>query len=338
MVLAAGLLLLGLWIARAFVPALLWALIIAIAIEPLYARAERRWPAHRPILLPALFTTAVALVVIVPVAIGLIRALGEWHDLAVWIAGVRANGLPPPGWLADLPYGRVSITDWWIANLATPEAAQRQLGHLTDAAMIQRSKIVGGRILQHLTIFAFTLVTLFFMLRDKATIAAQARHAGDRLFGPAGERIGGQIIRSIRGTIDGLVLVGIGEGLAMAVGYVAAGVPHPILLGALTAVAAMIPFGAALMIGIAALLLVAKGAMVGAIAIVVLGLIVVGVADHFIRPVLIGGATRLPFVWVLVGILGGVETFGLLGLFIGPAVMAALILLWRELVAAPTLA
>ena len=57
---------------------------------------------------------------------------------------------------------------------------------------------------------------------------------------------------------------------------------------------------------------------------------VIFVADHAVRPALIGGATKLPFLWVLLGILGGVETFGLLGLFLGPAVMAALILLWRQ--------
>jgi predicted PurR-regulated permease PerM len=54
------------------------------------------------------------------------------------------------------------------------------------------------------------------------------------------------------------------------------------------------------------------------------------VADHFVRPSLIGKTTRLPFLWVLLGILGGVETWGLLGLFLGPAIMAALMLLWRE--------
>ena len=59
------------------------------------------------------------------------------------------------------------------------------------------------------------------------------------------------------------------------------------------------------------------------------------VADHFIRPVLIGGATQLPFLWVLLGILGGVEGFGLLGLFLGPAIMAVLILLWREWAGGP---
>ena len=70
--------------------------------------------------------------------------------------------------------------------------------------------------------------------------------------------------------------------------------------------------------------------MVSAIIIGVLGFVVTFVADHFIRPTLIGSATRLPFLWVLLGILGGVETWGLLGLFLGPAIMAALMLLWRE--------
>jgi predicted PurR-regulated permease PerM len=92
----------------------------------------------------------------------------------------------------------------------------------------------------------------------------------------------------------------------------------------------MVPFAAPVVFLIAALLLVAQNAYVGAIIIIVTGLIVTFVADHFVRPVLIGGATELPFIWVLLGILGGVEAWGLIGLFIGPAIMAALILLWRE--------
>ena len=61
-------------------------------------------------------------------------------------------------------------------------------------------------------------------------------------------------------------------------------------------------------------------------------MVVVGIADHLIRPVLIGGATRLPFLWVLIGIVGGVESLGVLGLFIGPATMAVLMMTWREFV------
>jgi predicted PurR-regulated permease PerM len=334
LVLAFALTLLGLWVAHPFLPALLWALVIAIAIGPVYARAEARWPRLGRHALPAIATLVVALAVLLPVALGLVRALHEAHDLARWIADARTNGIAEPAWIANLPFGKQAVSGWWAENLATAEGAQRQLGHLSDSSMIYRSRVLGGRILHHVTIFAFTLITLFFMLRDKDAIANQARRAGDRIFGPAGERVGLQIIKSIRGTIDGLVLVGIGEGIAMAIGYVVTGVPHPVLLGALTAVAAMIPFGAALLIGIAAILLLMQGAMASAIGIVILGVIVVGVADHFVRPFLIGGATRLPFVWVLIGILGGVEAFGLLGLFVGPAVMAALILLWRELISA----
>jgi len=86
------------------------------------------------------------------------------------------------------------------------------------------------------------------------------------------------------------------------------------------------------MFAIAGFALLTQDALGQAIAVVAIGLAVVGVADHFIRPALIGGATRLPFLWVLVGILGGVETLGLLGLFVGPATMAVLVMMWREYV------
>jgi predicted PurR-regulated permease PerM len=156
------------------------------------------------------------------------------------------------------------------------------------------------------------------------------RRAATRAFGPGGERVGRQIIASIHGTVDGLVLVGLGEGVVLGVVYALAGVPHPTVFGAVTAVAAMVPFAAGVAVGLAALLLAANGSVAAALVVLAAGLVVTFTADHFIRPVLIGGQTKLPFIWVLLGILGGVEVWGLLGLFLGPAIMAALILLWRE--------
>ena len=70
--------------------------------------------------------------------------------------------------------------------------------------------------------------------------------------------------------------------------------------------------------------------MAAAIGLLIFGSLVVFVADQFVRPAVIGGSTRLPFLWVLLGILSGVESFGLLGLFVGPALLAVLITLWRE--------
>jgi predicted PurR-regulated permease PerM len=161
------------------------------------------------------------------------------------------------------------------------------------------------------------------------------RQAAARAFGPRGERVGRQIIASVHGTVNGLVLVGLGEGFLLGVVYGIAGVPHATVFGALTAVAAMVPFAAPLVFGIAALILLSQGSIFWAVLVLAMGFAVTFIADHFVRPVLIGGATRLPFIWVLLGILGGVEAFGLLGLFVGPATMAALILLWREWVGAP---
>jgi predicted PurR-regulated permease PerM len=328
-VLVAVLGLFGLWIASSFLPALIWSIVIAIAIDPLYVRAARRWP-DRHNVLAFLVTCAFALLVVVPIIIGITRIAGEAYDVMSWLSAARTNGIPAPDWLREVPIGRDALTQWWQVNLATPEGATEHLHHLSGATLIANSRLIGSGLLHRVIIFAFTLIALFFLLRDRATIIRQYQIVSDRLLGPAGDRIGHQAIRSVRGTIDGLVLVGLGEGLVMTGVYALLGAPHALLLGALTGVAAIIPFGAALLFVVAAVLLLGKGAVLAAIAVMVIGLIVVGIADHFIRPVLIGSATRLPFIWVLIGILGGVETLGLLGLFVGPATMAVLVLLWRE--------
>src|SRR3989440_10126398 len=138
------------------------------------------------------------------------------------------------------------------------------------------------------------------------------------------------MIAAVHGTVSGLVLVGLAEGILLGIAYVAAGLPYPATFGAVPAVAAVIPFAAPVVYILAGLYLLAIGNTMGGIVILVFGSIVVFVADHFIRPFLIGGAARLPFLLVLLGILGGLETMGFIGLFLGPAMMAALVALWRE--------
>ena len=333
--LVGGLLLLGLWIDRHFITALIWAVILAIATAPLHERLTRRQARLREgILLPTLFTAFFALALLIPLTVALLEGAREWANAMQWIASARANGIPVPAWVSQLPVGARWLSNWWQANLATPDAAARELSHL-HATAVHQTRLWSGEILHRAVVFALTLISYFFLLKERKTIVAQLRIAADRMLGPTGERVAQQVILSVRGTINGLVFVGLGEGAVMAIVYGIAGAPHPILLGAATAVAAMIPFGAIVMFVIAALLLLAQGSALGAGVVVLIGLVVVGIADHFIRPALIGGATRLPFLLVLFGILGGIETLGLLGLFVGPGTMAALVLLWREYVHAP---
>jgi len=90
-------------------------------------------------------------------------------------------------------------------------------------------------------------------------------------------------------------------------------------------------FGAPLAFCLAALLLFGLGKVLAGIGVVVFGFLVVFVVDHFIRPIVIGGATRIPFLLVLLGILGGLSSLGMVGLFVGPAIMAIFTAVWRDL-------
>ncbi len=322
---------LGVWTLREFLPALVWACIFAIAVWPLYRRARNRFPADRHnIVLPTLGTIAVALLFLVPLAFAGVQLAHEVHTALIWVDEARRHGIPPPGWLASLPFGSSHATGWWKDNLATPEGAADLLSRIGNGDVFATTRHYGSQLLHRLLLFVFTLLTLFFLFRDGDRLTAQMRRASHRAFGPRGEHLGEQIVASVHGTVDGLVLVGLAEGAVLGVSYAVFGVPHPVMLGTFTAVAATIPFGAPLLFTIAALLLLVKGSAVGAIVVFAFGLFVTFVADHFVRPALIGGATQLPFLWVLLGILGGVATWGLLGLFLGPAIMAALISLWRE--------
>jgi predicted PurR-regulated permease PerM len=330
--LPAILLALGLYLLSNYLRALVWAVVLAIALWPLFERARLRVPRRmRGEVLPALFTLLVGFVFVLPFAILAIEAVRELHDLVDFGRQAEQSGIPLPGFVAHLPFGSQQIGTWWTTNLAHAGWAKDALHGVNTESNRELGRNVGADALHRVILFGFAMLALFFLFRDGEAIRSQCLVASDKLFGPRGERVARQMVASVHGTVNGLVLVGIGEGVLLGVVYFFAGVPHPILFGAVTAVAAMIPFAAAIAFCLAALVLVGSGGIVPAAIVVVAGFLVTFTADHFVRPKLIGGATKLPFLWVLLGILGGVETFRLLGLFLGPAIMAALMLLWRDL-------
>ncbi len=140
-----------------------------------------------------------------------------------------------------------------------------------------------------------------------------------------------QAVNAIRATVSGLVLVGLGEGLLIGIAYIFAGAPHPALLSLATGVLATIPFAAPVIFVSVSVLLLVQGKTVAGISVFMFGALVLFIGDHFVRPKIIGDAVKLPFLPVLFGILGGLEVFGLIGLFIGPALMALVMTMWRDL-------
>jgi predicted PurR-regulated permease PerM len=331
LVLAAMLVLLGLWILHRYLAALGWAAVLAIALWPLYRRLVRALGGcGQRVLAPLLLTLATGLVFIVPFVYAAVEAAREAHVLAQYLVDAQRTGVPVPGWISELPGIGYPLEEWWRTNLSDPKAAEQLLGRIYSRVPAESARDVAGQIIHRLILFGFTLLTLFFLFREGAAFSRQLIELSDRVLGAQGERVGQHMVQAVLGTVNGLVFVGLGEGVLLGVAYILAGLPHPLSWAVLTGILAVIPFGAPVVFGAAALYLVAAGSTAAGIAVLGTGFVVVFVADHFIRPVLIGGAIRLPFLWVLLGILGGLETFGILGLFLGPAIMAALISLWRE--------
>ncbi len=331
LLLVACLLGLGLYILSNYLRALVWAAVLAVALWPLFARMRARLSQRLPAdLLPALMALLVGLVFLLPFALLALEAVREAHQILDYGKQVEQTGVPVPDFVNHLPYGAKQVATWWNANLAHAGWFKEAIQRVDTSSNRELGRNVGAEAVHRVVLFGFSLLALFFLFKEGDAVIRQSMVVSEKMFGPRGERVAKQIVASIHGTVNGLVLVGIGEGLLLGIVYFFTHVPHPILFGAFTAVAAMIPFAAAIAFLLAALLLVGSGSVVSAVIVVVAGFIVTFTADHFVRPKLIGGSTKLPFLWVLLGILGGVESFKLLGLFVGPATMAALILLWRE--------
>ncbi len=336
LVVAAGLLFVGLWILHDFLPALAWAVVLAIALWPLYRRLLQVLPeSSTRIAAPLLLTLAIGVLFVAPLVMLGVAIARETHFFIGLVVSARHSGLAVPEWIAELPIVGPSIADWWRTNLSDPIMAEALFGRLTPRMIAESAREYGGEIAHRLVIFLFTLLTLFFLFRDGTRLADQLRSLSNRLVGARGEIIARHMIDAVHGTVTGLVLVGFAEGVVLGVVYVAVRLPYPASIGALTGVLAVIPFGAPIIFTLAAIYMVSVGKAIGGIVIFVAGMIVLFIADHVVRPVLIGGAARLPFLWVLMGLLGGLETFGIIGLFLGPAIMAALIALWRDWTGSP---
>lgn len=330
----AGLLVaLALWMARSYLASLGWAVIIALSVWPLYRRIEH----HRrdaPILTPLLVTGLLAVVLLVPVAMVLVEFGREAQSIVTWMENAQQHGIPVPDWAQRLPLLGHVLDVWWRTHLSAPQAAGALFGSLDAGTVTGWSKTLGSALATRLLHAFITFMALFMLLRHGERIGVHVLEVTDRWLGRPGEKLAEKMAAAVRGTVNGTLLVAIGEGLLIGAGFVVAGVPHAVLFAILTTAFAMLPLGAWFAFGTAALVhVLSGGTILAAAAVLGWGAAVMLVGDNIVQPALIGGSVRLPFLWTLVGILGGLETFGLIGLFLGPVIMAALLTVWRSQVA-----
>jgi predicted PurR-regulated permease PerM len=330
-VLYVALVLLALWVVREFVPAVAWACVIAIVLWPAYEKLERQrgWRGHTTVI-ALLLTILIALLVVLPIALAVVQAAHEEHEVLRWLHNTAQSGMPAPEFIARLPFGRHALADWWQTTMAQPLAASPAMQGLHANQMVSLGRHFGARVVHGVMLFGFMLVTLFVIFQAGPRLAGSLMQTAQRVFGRDGAQLLQRMASAVRSTVTGLVIVGLSEGALLGVAYLVAGVPHAALLGTATAIAAMVPFCAPLIFCAAALWLLMQGMPAEAAGLAAWGFVVVFIAEHFVRPWLIGNSTRLPFLLVLFGILGGATTFGLLGIFIGPALMTVLMVLWTD--------
>ena len=334
--LAIGLFALALWTASSLLPSLIWAAILAVTLWPLYTKFAVRFTAGPSGIAAFVFTFIVALILFTPMGLAIYQIAQQGDLLVAWLKQARENGVEVPDWLGRLPIAAESVQQWWRDNLSDPTAAKAWLQTINADNASNFFTTFGGQLLHRMFLLFFSLVALFFMLRNGRAVAHRFLETCDRMLGDPGEGLIEKMVDAIRGTVNGTVVVAVGEGLLIGLGYLIAGVPNAVMFTIITTAFAMLPFGAWLAFTAAGLVLLSVGGSgIAAAGVFGWGAIVMLAGDHFVWPTLVGGSARLPFIIAFVGIFGGLTVFGLLGLFLGPVIMAALLTVWREWIFRP---
>lgn len=235
--------------------------------------------------------------------------------------------LPPA--LSDLPW----LGPWLqelLKNLsADPGALNRELMALGEQSSLELRRVVGS-VGRNLTKLFFAVLSMFFLLRDGPRVISEARAVLEGVLGPSVHDYLQAVTATTKAVVYALVLGAIAQGVVAGIGYWIVGVQAPALLGAITAMIALIPFGAPVIWGGLSIWLLLTGHIWQGLVLLAWGIFLVSWMDNIIRPLVISNATRMPFLLVVFGVLGGVLAFGLVGLFIGPVLLAVSLALWRE--------
>jgi predicted PurR-regulated permease PerM len=322
----------GIYFFHSFVVPVLAALVIAFAGWPIYRRIVDFTGGNRTVAATvalALFT----LFLIVPIAIAAWYAIDEVRGLSAWAIQTNRFGSDVPAWMSNIP----GIGEWlsvrWAEYVGRPGAIGEMIYAVSGANIgnIYRAVLAaGGGLFGLLLTLIFMLITLFFVFRDGELFVAKIDLIGERIIPMRWERISRVVPATISATVTGMTLIAIGEGIVLGFAYWIAGAPSPITLGVITGMMALIPGGAPLAMTLVSIYLAASGSIVAGISLFVWGTVELFIVDKTLRPKLVGGPIKLPFLPTIFGLVGGVKTLGFLGLFIGPVLMALLVAIWRE--------
>lgn len=329
--LAAAIVVLSAWIVHGFVEALLAACVTAIASWPLYASFRARLPRSvGKSAGAAIFTGAITVFVLAPMVFACWALLSETHALLLGLAAADSRGLAVPEWLANAPVGGPWLAARWQSLLVRPGALLVLTQRADPSALLGWAQALGQFAARHALIMGFAILLLAFLYQEGASLGRELTRGLREAVGDRAERYVDVATRAVRASVNSMVVVALFDGLATALAYGIAGAPRALLWAAITGSLAAVPFLGYGAVAAMAVQLTLKGAPTTALMSLLLGCVVLLGGDKLVRPMVAQGGMRLPFVWVLMGCIGGFSVLGVAGLVIGPVVLTLAGELWEQ--------
>ncbi|MCJ8161375.1 AI-2E family transporter [Acinetobacter zhairhuonensis] len=320
---------LGFHVLKYFIVPVLWASIIAYMTWPLY-QAIFRACGQRSTLSATLMILIIILVVGVPLTFAIFILQHEGRNLYYELQKQVFSGhFNVPQFIRDLPVIGKEITRTLKDLNQDPNSIIQNISNWIQGHL-NYGKVLLNEISKNIIKLCFAVMSLFFFYRDGHTILTQVSKALEMVIGPRVHHYIDTISETTRAVVYGVGLTAVAQSFLAGLSYFVAGVPNPMVLTIITFLLALIPFGPPVAYTSVALWLFAQGQTIEAIGIMAWGVCIVSTADNVIRPLVISGATQIPFLLIMFGVLGGIASFGLVGLFIGPVILAVLLAIWRE--------
>jgi len=327
-VLLTGLLVLSYLILKDFFLTLAWAIIIAYTAWPAYQWLGRRLNG-KATLSAAVMTAIIAAGIILTLS-WLAAMLQNEIKLAyqALAAALSQDHYQLPDTISHIPWLGHYLQEWLDLINNDRMGVTKQLIDWARQWLGQVAQFVGG-VGRYVMNLGFVLVTVFFCFRDGKDIIRQLQQGLINFLGEYQQVYLQAAADTTREVVYGIVLAALGHGVTAGLGYAVAGVQAPVLLGAVTAVLALIPMGAMVAWLSIAIMLLVSGQIWPGVGLLLWGFLAISTVDNVIRPIVISGTSKVPFLVVMFGVFGGLSAFGLIGLFLGPVILSVLLAVWR---------
>ncbi len=309
------------WIIRPFLVSFVWATMIVVATWPILLILQARLWGRRGLAV-LVMTVALLLILVVPFWLAIDTILERTDDIIAWVKSLATFSVPPPPeWLRSVPIFGAKIADHWrqLASLPAEELSARLVPYAGKAAgwFADQAGSVGMMVLH----FLLTVIIAAILYANGEMAAAGVRRFAHRLAGEHGEEAAVLSGKAIRGVALGVGLTAIIQAMLAGIGLSIAGVPAAALLTAIIFMLCIAQIGPMPVLVPAVIWLYWKvGTLWGTV--LLIWSLLVGASDNFIRPVLIRKGADLPLLLIFAGVIGGLMAFGIIGIFIGPVVLA----------------